>query len=48
MAISSNSSLEVAAFVNKWKFVIFGARIKDDVTLTSEDTVKFLMVAALS
>lgn len=48
MAISSDSSLEVGAFANKWKFVSFGARIEHDVTLTSEDTVKFIMFAALS
>lgn len=39
VAISSDSSLEVAAFVNKWKSGSFRARTEDDVTLTSEDTV---------
>lgn len=38
MATSSDNSLEVAAFVNKWKFVSFGTRIEDNVTLTSEDS----------
>lgn len=39
VTISSDSSLEVEAFVNKWKSWSFGARIEDDITLTSEDTV---------
>lgn len=46
MAVSSDSRLEVAAFVNKWKFVSFGVRVKDDVTLISEDTIKFMKFTA--